>query len=75
MLMFAEVVQVTVYFVRVVVRAAEPVPVQSSVPEALFSLTVAWANIVPRFAVFFIHKVNVTVEPLGTTPVRFGSPD
>jgi hypothetical protein len=75
MVMLAEVVHVTVYFASVVVSAVDPVPVHSAVPDELFIFTVAWGNIVPRLAVFFIHSTYVTVEPLGITPERFGSPD
>jgi len=72
---FEEVVQLTVYFVKVVVSAVEPVPVQKTVPVELLSLTVACGNMVPKLAVFFIHSTKVTVEPLGITPDRPGIPD
>lgn len=41
MVMLAEVVHVTVYFVSVVVSAVDPVPVHSTVPDELFIFTVA----------------------------------
>jgi hypothetical protein len=75
MLMFVVVVQVSVYCVRVVVRALEPVAVQSAVPEALFNFTVACGNIVPKLAVFFIQSAKVRLDPLGITPEAFGTPD
>lgn len=72
--MLVAVVQVKVYLVNVVVRAVEPVAVQSEVPAALFSLSFARGNIVPTLAVFFSHSVKVTVDDAAIVPEALGTP-
>src|ERR1044072_1916897 len=72
--MFADVVEEIVYLVNVVVIAVVPVAVQRRVPVELLTLNLALGNIVPKFAVFFIQRLNVSVEPDGITPAEFGSP-
>lgn len=71
---FEAVVHVRVYLVRVVVNAVAPVLVHKEAPPALFRFSFARGNIVPTFAVLFIHKVKVIVDPLGITPDTFGTP-
>jgi hypothetical protein len=68
----AGVVQVNVTCVRVVVSCA-PTPEHRDVPEALKS-RLACAEITPKFAVFFIHRVNSTVELAGIAPATPGTP-
>jgi hypothetical protein len=70
----AAVVHVTVYLVSVVVRAVEPVVLQSETPVALFRFNLARGNIVPTLAVFFSQSVNVTVDAAGITPDTLGMP-
>lgn len=65
---------VNVYLVSVVVRAVEPVVLQSEVPVALFRFNLARGNIVPTLAVLFSHSVKVTVELAGITPEALGTP-
>ena len=72
--MFAEVVQVNVYLVNVVVSAPVPVAVQKAVPVALLSINFARGNIVPDVEVLLIHTEKLTVEPEGTTPEVLGMP-
>lgn len=72
--MFEAVVQVKVYFVRVVVRALEPVLLHSEVPVALFKFSFARGNIVPTLAVLFIQSVKVAADPAGITPETLGTP-
>jgi len=71
---FAALVQVKVCLVTVVVKAVAPVAVQNNVPVALLSLIFARGNTVPKFAVFRIHKLKLSVDPLGITPTVFGTP-
>jgi len=73
MVILAVVVQVKVCLVTVVVRAVVPVAVQNNVPVALLSLIFARGNTVPKFAVFLIHRLKLSVEPLGITPAEFGT--
>jgi hypothetical protein len=71
---FEAVEHVKVNFVSVVVRALEPVLVQSEVPVALFRFSFARGKAVPKFAVLLIHTVKVTVDPAGITPETLGTP-
>ncbi len=64
---------VKVYLVSVVVRAFEPVALQSEVPAALFRFSFARGNIVPTLAVFFSHSVKVTVDDAGIAPEALGT--
>src|SRR5258708_2697081 len=73
MVILAVVVQLKLRLVTVVVKAVAPVAVQSSVPDALLSLILARGNTVPKFAVFLIHKLKLSVEPLGITPAVLGT--
>ena len=72
--MFAAVVHVSVYLVSVVVRAVEPVALQSEVPAALFRFSFARGNIVPTLADFFSQSVKVTVDDAGIIPETLGTP-
>ena len=62
------------YFVSVVVKAVEPVLLQSDVPVALFRFSFARGNIVPTLAVLFIQRVKVIADAAGTTPETLGTP-
>src|SRR5882672_178104 len=73
MVMLAEVVQLNVSWVTVVVKAVVPVAVQKSVPDALFSLIFALGNTVPTLAVFRIQRLKLSVEPLGIVPAVLGT--
>jgi hypothetical protein len=72
--MSALVAQLKAKWVTVVVRADVAVAVQNRVPVALFSRTFALGNTVPTLAVFLIQRLNVRVEPFGTTPAALGMP-
>ncbi len=71
---FEAVLQASVYFVSVVVRAVDPVVLQREVPVALFRFSFARGNIVPTLAVLLNHSVNVTVDVAGIIPNTFGTP-
>jgi len=71
---FALVVQVIAYFLRVVLTAVVPVAVHNAVPLVLFRNSLARGYIVPIFAVLLSHNVNVNVEPDGMTPPALGMP-
>ena len=70
----AIVVQLSVCFATVVVNAVDPVAVHNNVPVALLSCTLARGNTVPTLAVFLIHRLKLTVEPLGIAPLAPGTP-
>ena len=72
--MLEEVVQVSVYLVRVVVSSDEPVAMHMLAPDKLLRFSFARAYMVPQFAVFFIQSVKVTVDPEGIVPAAFGTP-
>lgn len=61
--------------VTVVVRAVVPVAVHKRVPLLVFSRTLALGNTVPTLAVFRIHRLKLSVDPLGMTPAELGTPD
>jgi hypothetical protein len=61
--------------VTVVVRAVVPVAVHNRVPVLVLSLTLALGKTVPTLAVFRIHRLKLSVDPLGMTPAAFGTPD
>jgi hypothetical protein len=73
--MCAVVVQLIVCLVTVVVSAVLPVAVQNSVPAELLSRIFALGNTVPTLAVFLIHRLKLSVDPLGIMPVVLGTPD
>ena len=62
MVMSAPVTQVKVWLATLVVSAVEPVAVQSIVPVALLSRSLALANSVPTLAVFLIQIVKLNVD-------------
>jgi len=64
MVMLAEVVQLNVCWVTVVVKAVAPVAVQKGFLTALFSLILALGNTVPTLAVFRIQTLKLSVELL-----------
>src|SRR6266849_3981457 len=72
--MAAEVVQLKLTLVTVVVSAVAPVAVQNGVPLELFKQSLARGTMVPRLAVLRIHNVKLTVEPLAMVPESVGSP-
>ncbi len=74
MVMAAEVLQLKLTLVTVVVSAVDPVAVQNCVPLELFKKSLALGAMVPRFAVLRIHNVKLTVEPLVMVPESVGSP-
>src|SRR6267154_5759279 len=71
---FVEVVQLSEYFVSVVVRAVVPVVEHSWVP-MLFRSSLATGKLETLVDVVLIHKDNVTVDPEGIAPVTPGTPD
>jgi len=73
--MFADVVQLKTYCVRVVVNAVVPVAVQSCVPPVLLRNSLARGKLETFVEVTFIHTLKVTVEPERMTPVVPGTPD
>lgn len=74
MVIAADVVQLNVYFVTVVVRAVPPVAVQSRVPLSLFKNTLNRGNIVPKFADLLMKIANDTDVPDPMMPPVFGTP-
>ena len=72
--MLEAVVAVSVYLVRVVVSAVDPVASHIKVPAELFKRSLARGNMVPPLALFFIQRVNVTAAPDGIEPEAFGTP-
>jgi len=62
------------YDANVVVNGVVPVAEQKKAPNGSLSFTLPYGNTVPKFAVFFIHSVTVTTEPIGITPDRPGTP-
>jgi len=72
---FVEVVQLSEYFVSVVVRAVVPVVEQSCVKELLWTYSLASGKLETFVEVVLIHKLKVIVDPDRITPAVPGTPD
>ena len=70
----ADVLQVRVILLTVVVSPVLPITEQRDVPVALFSPSLTSGNTVPAFWLLLIQMMNVMVEPAGITPLAFGTP-